>query len=51
MEHTRIRAFDVLIRSSRATSWRWTQITKFALTDVLHLRADVLVPSMAGGSL
>jgi hypothetical protein len=51
MEHTRIHAVDVLIRSIGATSWRWAQITKFAVADVLRLRADVLVPSMADGSL
>jgi hypothetical protein len=50
MEHTRIHAFDVLIRTSGATSWRLVQITKFALADVLRLRADVLVPSMADRS-
>jgi hypothetical protein len=51
MEHTGIHAFDVLIRSSGAISWRWAQFTKFALADALRLRADVLVPSMADGSL
>jgi len=51
MEHTRIHAFDVLIRSAGAMSWRWAQITRFALADVLRLRADVLVPSVADGSL
>ncbi len=51
MEQTRIHAFDVLIRMSRATSWRLAQITRTAVADVLRLRVDVLVPSMADGSL
>jgi len=51
MEHIRVRAFDVLIRSSWATSGPQAHSAEFVPVDVLSLRADVHVPSMADGSL